>query len=202
MASLADQNERAHGSFDRGATVAFPRTSIRGLYESSKVMLRRARCSDTEREWAKSMLLPREFALWSQMGDYDQAHSIYVAREAHRRLSQDSLRDKSVWIAAALLHDVGKMAANLSPPERVVGTLIGKYVPFDLGQRFRGSSSKKARRIGMFLMHGEVGAGLVREAGGREIVAYWCDFHQNVDFPADFAIPGEVVRALVAAEEY
>jgi hypothetical protein len=180
---------------------SFPRTSLRTLYEASRAMLRRARCSPADREWARSVLEASEFQLWSQLSDYDQAHAIHAARWVERGLANTPEAADPVWIAASLLHDIGKLAANLTLAERVFGTLLGRYSSPALAGQWKSADSSFKQKISTFLLHGEVGARLIRAAGGREIVATWCEFHQNVRFPADFKIPPHITAILVSPEE-
>ncbi len=71
--------------------------------------------------WAHGYLLDSEVGLFSQMSPIDQAHSVTVARRFIER-RPNATRDE---VAGALLHDVGKIASNLSTWERVVATIVG-----------------------------------------------------------------------------
>ncbi len=72
--------------------------------------------SAVEREWAQSWLSPAEQKLFGQMSSSDQRHAIDVARRTEAALADepDALSgvDLGVAMAAALLHDVGKVAAG------------------------------------------------------------------------------------------
>ena len=78
--------------------------------------------------WVNESLLPSEFELWSRMKSYDQRHSIEVARRFVDLCPLGS-RDH---VAAALLHDIGKIEADLGVFGRVVATIVGPR-----GQKFR-----------------------------------------------------------------
>lgn len=78
--------------------------------------------------WVNESLLPSEFELWSRMESYDQRHSIEVARRFVDLCPLGS-RDH---VAAALLHDIGKIEADLGVFGRVVATIVGPR-----GQKFR-----------------------------------------------------------------
>ena len=78
--------------------------------------------------WVNESLLPSEFELWSRMESYDQRHSIEVARR-FVDLCPVGTRDH---VAAALLHDIGKIEAKLVVFGRVVATIVGPR-----GQKFR-----------------------------------------------------------------
>jgi len=71
--------------------------------------------------WAHGFLIPAEAALWDRMAVQDRRHSIEVARR-FVRLRPDADRAE---MAAALLHDVGKLDAALGTLGRVAATLFG-----------------------------------------------------------------------------
>ncbi|MCU1394605.1 MAG: hypothetical protein JWM34_3033 [Ilumatobacteraceae bacterium] len=71
--------------------------------------------------WAVGLLTPGEAALWWRMQAQDRRHSIEVAR----RLADILDEPGRAAMAAALLHDVGKIESRLSTAERVVATVVG-----------------------------------------------------------------------------
>ena len=70
--------------------------------------------------WARSQMLPGEREIWQQMSNADKRHSIAVARRVERALGHEAGRPV---LAAALLHDCGKIDADLGAYGRVVATL-------------------------------------------------------------------------------
>ena len=76
--------------------------------------------SEPDRAWVESVLSEEEYGLWSRMYGPDRRHSAAVAREVERRLGHEA---SSPVLAAALLHDVGKIDADLRTWGRVVATL-------------------------------------------------------------------------------
>ncbi|MSX89105.1 MAG: hypothetical protein F2754_17115, partial [Actinobacteria bacterium] len=56
--------------------------------------------------WVQATLSPEQFALWKRMSGPDRRHSAQVARDVHARLAE---RATAPVLAAALLHDVGKI---------------------------------------------------------------------------------------------
>ncbi|MCU1359063.1 MAG: hypothetical protein JWN99_352 [Ilumatobacteraceae bacterium] len=71
--------------------------------------------------WAKGWMTPWEIALWRRMTNVDQRHAIVVAR----RFQASRPEATSDEMAAALLHDVGKIESGLGTFGRVAATLIG-----------------------------------------------------------------------------
>ncbi|MEO5723645.1 MAG: hypothetical protein ABIQ39_00420 [Ilumatobacteraceae bacterium] len=76
--------------------------------------------TDDDEAWAQSLLLPGEQALWTRMTPIDRSHSVLVARRFANLVPAG--RDE---MAAALLHDVGKVDSGLGTAMRVVATVVG-----------------------------------------------------------------------------
>jgi hypothetical protein len=98
--------------------------------------------------WVNEKLLENEFELWCRMKPHDQRHSVEVARrfsELHPTFSRDE-------VAAALLHDIGKVESELGIMGRVIATVVGP-----VGTRFR-----------LYHDHESIGLNLCREAGSSD----------------------------------
>lgn len=70
--------------------------------------------------WVATVLGPSQLHVWSRFGAADQRHAISVARrfEALGQWGTDEL-------AAALLHDIGKLESGLGTTMRMVATVVG-----------------------------------------------------------------------------
>jgi putative nucleotidyltransferase with HDIG domain len=177
-----------------------PRATLRELTARAICARRGERCDPADRAWAQSILTPAEFELWSGLSEYDQHHTIQVARRVERRLAPTAYGADSLWPAAALLHDIGKREADLSLFERALATLASRVVGVDRARRWTSSPARLKRRVGIYLVHGEVGARLIRSAGGREAIAAWTEVHQG-DRPLDgLEFPAAVVEALIKSD--
>lgn len=77
--------------------------------------------SDDDETWARRHLGDREVVLWTGMANADRRHAVEVARRFHAARPEATRAE----IAGALLHDVGKVAADLGTFGRVVATLVG-----------------------------------------------------------------------------
>ena len=73
--------------------------------------------SPTDEAWAVGSLLEGEQALWWRMSGPDRRHAVGVARETMRLLQLNEPPREVV--AAALLHDVGKVESSLGTFSRV-----------------------------------------------------------------------------------
>lgn len=142
--------------------------------------------------WARDHLLAGEQELWDRMALADRKHAAGVAREVDRRLSG---ADRAV-LAAALLHDVGKVEASLGTGGRVVATLVGAISGRERARRW---SEGAGGRIGRYLRHDAIGAALLEAAGSAPVTVAWAREHH---LPAQrWTLPGEVADALAAADD-
>jgi hypothetical protein len=117
-----------------------------------------------DERWALGLLGPGERELWRRMGGPDRRHAIAVARAAAGLLGADPGREV---LAAALLHDVGKVDAGLGTFARVAVTLASVA----LGPaRLRG----RARR---YVEHDRIGGELLRAAGSDAVTVAWAEQH-------------------------
>jgi hypothetical protein len=177
-----------------------PRATLRDLVGRALVAFGGARCDPADEAWAGTILEPAEFDLWKQQSVYDRHHSVRVARRVEQRLAQTAHGGNTLWTSAALMHDVGKHESNLSLPERALATLAARVVPVDTARRWSRLPSGTRKRIGLYLIHGEIGAAMIRAAGGREPIAAWTEFHQGYHLAGPAGIPAAVFEALLASD--
>jgi hypothetical protein len=151
-------------------------------------------------EWAESALTPDERSLWTQLRRADRRHTIAVARGVERSLAGTPHADDTRWMAAALLHDVGKLDADLGVFARVGATLAGAAAGHEMAEVW---STKRGitRRVGLYLRHPELGSTRILMAGGREEAAHWAAAHHSPDRWSALEFPPEVVAALHEADD-
>jgi len=130
------------------------------------------------RAWAMAHLLPHEAVLFDRLSHADQRHHVQVARRFVARVGDGAPR---AWVAAALLHDVGKVTCNLGTAARVLAA------PFPFLGRGDGN-------VARYWRHEAIGASLL-QCGGSEpdtvsLVGHW------PDAPADAAEALEFADAL------
>ena len=181
---------------DEGHAPALPRARLENLFRRLVAALTRVRASPADQAWAAALLQPAELDLWRRLSSHDQHHSIEVARGVERRLAGTPYAGDGRWLGAALLHDIGKLAAGLNAAERVLATLLGKVVRLRTAGRWAAAASGPRRRLGLYLTHGPAGACAIRSAGGREEIAAWAEVHQRLPCPEVAVVPGPVARAL------
>lgn len=183
-----------------GSPHPLPRATFRELAGRAFAAMGRRGCGPAEREWARSILTPAEFALWIRQSDYDQSHAVQVARRVEIRLANTAHAGDALWPGAALMHDVGKCESNLSLPERVVATLVSKVFGVATARAWAVSAGGWKRRLGLYLIHGELGAEMIRAAGGREVFAVWSEIHQGYSEGAGADIPPAIIAALIDSD--
>jgi len=183
-----------------GGPNALPRATFLELAGRAIAAAVRPRTDPADRAWAQSLLTPAEFDVWIRQSDYDQHHAIQVGRRVERRLGSTAYAGDPRWTCAALMHDVGKSESNLSLPERAVATLASKVFGVATAREWAASADGWKRRLGLYLIHGELGAAMIRAAGGREEAAVWSEIHQGYATSVESAIPPLVARALIESD--
>jgi putative nucleotidyltransferase with HDIG domain len=139
-----------------------------------------------DERWVAEQLDSQELEIWDRLSAPDRRHAVGVARAAVAELGPETPRPV---VAAALLHDVGKLESGLRTPARVVATLAGMVVG---RERLRG-------RLGSYLHHDEVGAKMLTAAGSDALVVTWAREHHLP--PAQWTITPRVANALKAADD-
>lgn len=127
----------------------------------------------SEDDWATSHLLEGEIALWRRMSRQDRRHSAAVARRVERHLGETATRPV---IAAALMHDVGKVDSHLGTFLRVVATLSAEVAGRETAELWVRSSGV-TRRIGLYLKHPSIGGDLLGMAGSDPFTEAWAREH-------------------------
>jgi HD domain len=151
--------------------------------------------------WALSSLLEGEQLLWGRMSGPDRRHAVDVARETVRLLGPDEPSREVV--AAALLHDVGKVDSGLGTFARVGVTLAAMAAGRGRLLSWAGSSARHnppswRARVGMYLAHDRLGAELLQQAGSDELTYTWAREHHLK--PTRWTVDDRVGSALKEAD--
>ena len=145
--------------------------------------------------WVAGQLLSGELELWRQMSRPDRRHAYGVARRVEEALGDDATRPV---LAAALLHDVGKIDARLRTYGRVVATLSGAIAGRDMAPAWRNQTGF-IRRVGLYLLHPAIGAERLELAGADPLTIAWAKEHH---LPAEqWTVPAEVGQALKRCDD-
>lgn len=157
-----------------------------------------------DERWARGWLVPGEQDLWSRMSGPDRRHAVGVARSASGLLGPGEDLPREV-LAAALLHDVGKVESGLGTFARVGVTLAAMAVGrarlaggADADTSAAGTGTRWRRRVSLYLVHDRVGGGLLRAAGSADFTCAWAEQHH---MPAErWTVDRRLGDALKAAD--
>jgi hypothetical protein len=161
----------------------------------------------TDSQWAEALLLPGELDLWRRMSSADRRHAIGVARRVADALSRQSPSDGAgerapvsrPVLAAALVHDVGKIDARLGAYGRAVATVAGRLGGPSAPQAWSRTTGL-TRRVGLYLRHAPLGADRLRMAGSDPLTVAWTAEHHLP--PEEWTVsPPEVAWALKRADD-
>ena len=154
--------------------------------------------SAADRAFVAEVLTPAELSLWERLPRHDHHHTVEVARRVEAALAGTAHAGESRWLAAALLHDIGKLESGLGIYGRVAATLAGRARPGQ-ADAWREQPGWR-RRIGDYLRHDLIGGEMLRGVDGRPEPAHWAEAHHG-RIPVDPAIvPGPVAAVLAEAD--
>lgn len=156
--------------------------------------------------WALAALVPGERELWARMSNPDRRHAVGVARDVARRWPEldrsgaSSADPPREVVAAALLHDVGKVDSGLRTPARVVATLVWSVVDDGVADRWlaRGSSGPLVR-LARYRRHPEIGGRLLADAGSDPLTVTWAAEHHRP--PGSWTVEPAVARLLKECDD-
>ncbi|MCH7787926.1 MAG: hypothetical protein IH940_00620 [Acidobacteria bacterium] len=141
-------------------------------------------------QWAHHWMLDEEAELWDQMSGPDRRHSLGVARDVDATLEEPSPRPV---IAAALLHDVGKIDARLGTFGRVAATLCGVTFGRVIGYDWLKKGGLRTR-IALYLRHDEIGGDRLELLGSDPLTVSWAREHHSR--PDDWTIDDHFAEVL------
>jgi len=132
---------------------------------------------EAEVQWARDQLNEGEQALFDRMSRADRRHAIGVAREAKRLATAARMAVPDGFVQAALLHDVGKVEADLGTVARALVTLLAIALGRERLLSWQASPSRWRAQAGSYLVHDRVGADLLAAAGSNDLVVSWAREH-------------------------
>jgi hypothetical protein len=153
--------------------------------------------SRADEAWAEAQLLPGELALWIRMKRADRRHAAGVARRVEAALGDRATRPV---LAAALLHDVGKIESGFGVYGRTAATLSAIAVHHDQDViRAWTRTTGFTRRVGLYLQHPKLGGDLLGMAGSDPFTESWArEHHLPVD---EWSVDPELGRVLKDSDD-
>jgi hypothetical protein len=176
-----------------------------------------------DERWATRHLLPGEQNLWGRMSGADRRHAVGVARRTVADLASPAgARAGREVVAAALLHDVGKVDAGLGTWARAgvtfAGVAVGRAELLQWSTRRKsepdgnGGGTESAeptrdgerrrswrQRIGVYLAHDQVGVQMLSAAGSDGFTIAWAAEHHLP--PARWSVDPRLGEALKLADD-
>ena len=142
-------------------------------------------------------MLPGERELWAALSNPDRRHAVGVARGVVARLGADT--DRSV-VAAALLHDIGKVVSGLGTFRRVGATLTWSVIDSRRASEWASREDTMVRRrLGQYRLHPELGAQMLAAAGSAPLTVAWAAEHHAP--PDSWTIPLGIGLVLKACDD-
>ena len=129
------------------------------------------------------------------MAAADQRHVLAVARRVAHDLGAGAGRPV---LAAALLHDIGKLASRLGTYGRVIATLSIRAAGRDIAAAWV-ETGGFTRRVGLYAQHEELGAEMLTLAGSDPLTIALVREHSFA--PDDRTTPTAPAAALRAADD-
>lgn len=148
------------------------------------------------RRQARATLQPPLWALFQQLPPPEQAHALQVYQD----LKSDGQRQPDL-LAAALLHDIGKIRAPLSVYEKVVVVLAKWLVPRPARQWGQGAPTGWRRPFAVAQQHPAWGAELVRSAGASATLTELIARHHEPPLEENSTSTARLLAALQTADD-
>jgi hypothetical protein len=142
--------------------------------------------------WVASVLTPGEQEVWRLLPVADQRHAVGVARRVEGALAAESKAVPRWALAAALLHDCGKIDSGLGTFGRVGATVWAAV--WGRARVMRGDG-----RAARYLQHPAFGAARLRAAGSDPLTVAWTAEHHKPE--SAWTVPMAVGTVLKEADD-
>lgn len=152
--------------------------------------------SPADEAWARAQVTAEQWTLVARLANQDRRHLVANARLVAATTGPDP---EPAWVQAALLHDVGKHAADLGTVGRSLATVTAVVVGRNRVAAWADRPGWRGR-FGRYERHGEIGAESIRAAGGCEAAAWWSEVHHHPERFRPAPVPDRVLEALDAAD--
>ncbi len=149
-----------------------------------------------------AQLLPGEVDVWVRMNNPDRRHAIGVARAvvATERAADPTRSVERPVVAAALLHDSGKVVCRFRTPARVLATLVWATLDDATADRWLATRDGGFRlRLAQYRRHPELGEELLQAAGSEPLTYRWAAQHHRPE--SAWTVPLETGRVLKECDD-
>jgi hypothetical protein len=139
--------------------------------------------SPADADWVALQLLPGEQLLWARMSVADKSHAHGVARRVVSALGERATRPV---VAAALLHDIGKVESRLGTFGRSLATVMAAV-------------GLRTAAVRQYRAHNVIGRDLLVIAGSDPFTSQWAYEHETPR--SEWTLPLNVADVLYAADD-
>jgi putative nucleotidyltransferase with HDIG domain len=130
----------------------------------------------------------------------DRRHAVGVSHRAAEALGDhDGAAVPTNVLAAALLHDIGKIESGLGAFGRVAATLLATVAGSGRAARWSAYRPGFRRRVGLYLRHDGIGASMLEAVGSDPLVVGWAAEHHMP--PERWSIDSRFAALLKAADD-
>ncbi|MFL3012117.1 MAG: HDIG domain-containing metalloprotein [Acidimicrobiales bacterium] len=137
--------------------------------------LKPGKLSEEDLRWVGFHLSEGEFLYWEKLSMADRHHSFQVAKQAESEIGEEGKE----FIAAALLHDIGKLESGFGTFGRVFATLCCFLFPIRKMEKWSERTKGLRRRLVDYAKHPALGAELLIGIGSRQQVVTWVLEHHS-----------------------
>lgn len=120
-----------------------------------------AKMSEDDISFIKAYLDEKEQRLFKQLQVGEQKHCVNVAYDIKNKTKHMDL-DMDYLMRLALLHDIGKTKAKLTPIHKAI------FVVLDALTKGKLKAKSKNEKVNVYYNHGEIGAQMLKELGGYD----------------------------------
>jgi len=131
--------------------------------------LKPKKLSEEDFYWVGSHLSENELLYWEKLSMADRHHSYQVAKQADSEIGEHGKE----FIAAALLHDIGKLESGFGTFGRVFATLCCFLFPLRKMEKWSERTKGLRRRLVDYAKHPVLGAELLSGIGSQEQTITW-----------------------------
>lgn len=158
--------------------------------------------SADDEAWATRQLLIGERDIWVRMNNPDRRHAVAVARAVVHTLQAEA--DQAMVprpvVAAALLHDSGKVVSGFRTPARVAATVWWAVADDAVAEAWEARSGSGLRaRMAQYRNHPRLGAELLEAAGSDRLTSDWAAQHHLPEL--QWTVPVEIGRVLKSCDD-
>ena len=152
--------------------------------------LKPGKLSEEDICWIRSHLSENEYLQWEKLSIADRHHSHQVARQAEPVVAQHGKE----FVAAALLHDIGKLKSGFGTFGRVFATLCCFLFPLRKMEKWSERTKGLRRRLIDYAKHPALGAELLKEIGsGQQTITWVLEHHSERE---NWKTPIEIAEVL------